>query len=186
MPEIALAGLRLPATVRPAVPVGDDALMMFSRRNRTYRIERNAQGELEVMVLSADAAWVSAARWNSLIKAEQSSFPPLCPEFLIEVLSASDSRATLERKMLVWIENGAQLAWMIDPYAATLSIYWSGVEAKVLDRPASVEAGEPVAGFRRSTLLRWDECTLGSAGTASPAARSSRASARDRSSLAEL
>lgn len=59
--------------------------------------------------------------------------------------------------MQVWIANGAKLAWMIDPYQATVSIYRPNAEAKVIERPASVEAGEPVPGFRLSTSLLWDE-----------------------------
>ncbi len=173
--------------------------MAFSRRNRPYRIEMNAQGEIEVMtpvggdggrweilvgrelsywaedqggitfgsstgfrlpdgsVLSPDVAWVSTARWNALTRAEQRSFPPVCPEFLIEILSLSDSRPVLERKMATWIANGAQLAWMIDPYAATISIYTPGKPVEVLERPDSVEAGWPVAGFRLTTSGIWDK-----------------------------
>jgi len=196
--DITWAGLTLPVTVRPAVAMTDDELMVFSRQNRMYRIERNAKGELEIMspsggkgsrwesrvireldlwaeqnggacfssnggfhlpdgsVLSPDASWVSEARWNSLTEAQQSTFPPLCPDFLIEILSATDSRTTLAAKMLVWMANGAKLAWMIDPYRATLSVYRPDGTIEVLQRPDSVEAGEPVAGFRLSTLLFWD------------------------------
>ena len=197
--EIALTGLTLPLTVRAAVAMTDEELMRFSRQNRTYRIERNAKGELEIMspsggegsrwesrvireldfwaeehggasfssnggfhlpdgsVLSPDAAWVSPVRWSALTKAQRRSFPPLCPDFVVEILSASDSRTVLEAKMQTWIDNSAKLAWMIDPYAATLSIYRKGVAVEVLERPDSVEAGEPVAGFRLSTRLLWDE-----------------------------
>lgn len=104
-----------------------------------------------------DAAWVSNERWEHLSKLERRSFPPICPEFVIEILSVSDSRKTLAEKMELWIDNGAKLAWMIDPYEATLSIYRRGADVEVLQRPDSVEAGEPVAGFRLSTLLLWDE-----------------------------
>ena len=197
MQEITLAGLPLPVIVRPATALTDDELMLFSQRNQGYRIERNSQGELEIMspsggdgsrwesrvireldfwaeqnggasfssnggfhlpdgsVLSPDAAWVSGARWNALSKDERRGFPPLCPDFVIEILSASDSRPVLEKKMLMWMANGAQLAWMIDPYAATLTIYRPDREPEVLDRPDSVEAEAPVAGFRLTTSNLW-------------------------------
>ncbi len=106
---------------------------------------------------SPDAAWISSTRWGSLSKAERKGYAPLCPDFVIEILSASDSRAELEAKMHMWMTNGAQLAWMIDPYAASISIYRPNLGTEILDRPDSVEAGEPVAGFRLSTLLLWDE-----------------------------
>jgi Uma2 family endonuclease len=106
---------------------------------------------------SPDAGWISDARWNALSRAHQRGFPPLCPDFVVEVLSASDSRSALEAKMEMWIANGARLAWMIDPYAATVSIYRPGAEVEVLERPDSMEASEPVAGFRLTTRLLWNK-----------------------------
>jgi Uma2 family endonuclease len=64
-------------------------------------------------------------------------------------------RATLETKMEMWIANGAKLAWMIDPYAATVSVYKPGAAVEVLERPEWVEAGEPVAGFRLAMARLW-------------------------------
>lgn len=104
-----------------------------------------------------DAAWVSDARWSALTKVQRQGLPPLCPEFVVEVLSISDSKRILEGKMDVWIANGTHLAWMIDPYGASLSIYRSGAAVEVLHRPDIVEAGDPVQGFRLSTFLLWDE-----------------------------
>ena len=66
-------------------------------------------------VLSPDGGWMSEARWMSLSREEQQRYPPLCPDFVVEVLSPSDSRTVLERKMALWLANGAELAWMIDP-----------------------------------------------------------------------
>jgi len=97
--------------------------------------------------LSPDAAWVSLARWNALTPEEQAGFPPLCPEFLIEVRSRSDSRRMVEEKMQLWMENGARLAWLVDPIDAKVSIYKPGEAVRTLERPDTVEAGEPVAGF---------------------------------------
>ncbi len=195
--EGVLTGLPLPLTVRPPTPVGDDELLVFSLRNRPYRIERNAKGELEIMsplggqgsrlesrvireldlwaeqnggvsfsssggfhlpdgsVLSPDAAWVSQARWDALSDREQRKFPPVCPEFLIEILSESDSQTALEAKMQMWLQNGAQLAWMINPYADTVSVYRADGSGNVLSRPEFVEATEPVAGFRLNLQTLW-------------------------------
>jgi Uma2 family endonuclease len=197
--EGVLLGLPMPLTVRPAAPMSDEELIAFSRRNRPYRIERNAEGELEIMsptggegsrwesrvireldiwaeenggasfsssggfrlpdgsVLSADAAFVSGVRWNALSKADRHRFPPLCPDFVIEILSESDSRARLQAKMETWIANGAQLAWTIDPFAATVSIYRPNQAPEVLERPDSVEANEVEPGFRLATQALWAE-----------------------------
>ncbi len=106
-------------------------------------------------MLSPDASWVSFERWNSLTAAEQASYPPLCPDFLTEVLSASDSLKVLQTKMEVWIANGAKLAWLVDPFAATITIYRPGIAPEVLAKPDSIEAGDPVAGFRLTTSRLW-------------------------------
>ena len=75
----------------------------------------------------------------------------VCPDFLVEVLSGSDSRTKLEATMEMWMVNGARLAWMIDPFAATLSIYRPGQQLEVLARPEWVEADSVVPGFRLET-----------------------------------
>jgi Uma2 family endonuclease len=106
-------------------------------------------------VLSPDAAWVSDACWNALSDREQRKFPPICPEFVVEILSECDSQPVLATKMNSWIANGATLAWMIDPYATTVSIYRPGSAVEVLTKPDVVEAGEPVPGFRLNTMKLW-------------------------------
>jgi Uma2 family endonuclease len=108
-------------------------------------------------VRGPDAAWIASDRIERLTAEEKRKFPPLCPDFLIEVLSESDSRRPLENKMQMWIDAGTQLAWMIDPFAATVSIYRPNRAPEVLQRPDSVEADEVVPGFRLSTRLLWGE-----------------------------
>jgi len=109
-------------------------------------------------MLSPDAAWVAEERWNALTREERRSFPPLCPDFLIEILSANDSLPALQAKMQIWMANGAKLAWrLIDPYVATVRIYRPGREVELLDRPDSLEADGPVAGFRLTTAKLWDK-----------------------------
>ncbi len=108
-------------------------------------------------MLSPDASWISDDRWNALTREQRRSFPPICPDFLVEILSASDSRSTLRAKLDTWMGNGAKLAWMIDPYAATVSIYRGGQTVQLLERPEYVEADGPVAGFRLTTHKLWDK-----------------------------
>jgi len=105
---------------------------------------------------SADTAWLSDARWDALSREDQARYSPVCPEFLIEILPINNTRSRLEEKMQMWLDNGAKLAWMIDPYAATVSVYRPDAEVEVLERPDSVEAGDPVAGFRLATARLWD------------------------------
>ena len=104
-----------------------------------------------------DAAWLEQTRWNTLSKPEQEGYVPLCPDFLIEVLSRTDSRRSLELKMQQWMSNGAKLAWMIDPYEAAVSVYRPDAAIEVRSRPEFVEAGAPVPGFRLLTQGLWAE-----------------------------
>jgi Uma2 family endonuclease len=64
---------------------------------------------------SPDCSWVSKPRWQSLTRDQQEKFPPITPDFLVELRSPSDDLGGLRGKMNAWIENGARLAWLIDP-----------------------------------------------------------------------
>ncbi len=105
--------------------------------------------------LSPDAAWVSLDSWNRLSGEEQDGFPPLCPEFIIEVRSRTDSRRALEAKMQLWINNGAALAWLVDPIDCNVSIYQRDEAIVLLDRPAVVQGMGPVAGFPLDCSRLW-------------------------------
>jgi len=96
---------------------------------------------------SPDAAWIAWPRWNALTKEEQERFAPICPEFVIELRSSSDSLGELQAKMGLWIANGAELAWLIDPSRKTVEIYRPGREVEVFEGGSAVEGEGPVAGF---------------------------------------
>ncbi len=106
-------------------------------------------------VRSPDASWFAEERLSPLTEIERRRFAPFCPEFLIEILSSSDRPTSLEAKMEMWLANGAQLAWMIDPFAATLSIYRPGKPVEVLTRPDWIEADSVVPGFRLESARLW-------------------------------
>lgn len=97
--------------------------------------------------LSPDACWVSNVRWKALTKQEQTGFPPFCPEFVVELLSPSDSRKRLEIKMERWMENGAMLAWLVDPFAREVVVYRAGEPTETLESPEVVLGHPPIEGF---------------------------------------
>jgi Uma2 family endonuclease len=74
-------------------------------------------------MLSPDASWVEKSRWESLTTAQQEKFAPLCPDFVMELKSPSDSIKYLKDKMKTWIKNGCRLAWLIDPESKEVTIY---------------------------------------------------------------
>jgi Uma2 family endonuclease len=98
-------------------------------------------------VRAADASWVSWQRLNALTPEQRKTFAPVCPEFVIEVRSESDSLRELQAKMQMWIANGAEVAWLVDPSRKTVEVYRPGREAEVLEGGSAVEGDGPVTGF---------------------------------------
>ena len=90
-----------------------------------------------------DVAWVKLERWNALTPEQRRKFPPLCPDFVVELRSATDSVADLQAKMAEYLENGAQLGWLIDPREKKVYIYRPQQPVECLDNPTSI-AGDPL------------------------------------------
>jgi Uma2 family endonuclease len=105
--------------------------------------------------LSPDAAWLALDRWNSLTAEQQAGYPPLCPDFIIKIRSQSDSRTSVETKMELWLENGAKLAWLVDPIDANVTVYRPGHAPALLSRSEVVRATDPVAGFELRCARLW-------------------------------
>ncbi len=84
-------------------------------------------------VFSPDASWIRKDRWQALSKEQRRGFAPICPEFIIEVKSPSDLLSDLKKKMALWIQNGAQLAWLIDPFDETVYIFRPNGSEQVIE-----------------------------------------------------
>jgi len=96
---------------------------------------------------SPDASWVKLTRWNALSQSERKKFPPLCPEFVLELRSETDRLRKLQAKMVEYIDNGALLGWLIDPLTKTVHVYRPGQPAEVLVNPATVSGETVLPGF---------------------------------------
>jgi len=105
--------------------------------------------------LSPDAGWVSLSRLAMLSSEQRERFLPFAPDFLIEILSPSDSLPELDAKMHQWIANGTSLAWRIDPFGGRVAIFAAGREPLILVRPEIVYGESPVAGFELHTARLW-------------------------------
>ena len=92
---------------------------------------------------SPDLAWIKLPRWDALTDEERRGFPPLCPDFVIELRSHTDSLSTLQEKMQEYIANGAQLGWLIDPVEKKVYVYSPQAEVECLSDPVTV-SGEPL------------------------------------------
>lgn len=98
-------------------------------------------------VRSPDAAWVAWSRWNALSEEQREGFAPLCPEFVIELRSPSDALDELRAKMEMWIANGAELAWLLDPASKVVEIYRAGRAVEVQQGHSAAYGEGPVGGF---------------------------------------
>lgn len=96
---------------------------------------------------SPDGAWLSLERWNSLPTKEQTRFGHVVPEFVIELRSKDDRLPGLRAKMRMWIANGVELAWLVDPKRRVVEIYRAGEEPEVHEDPTSVQGCGAVRGF---------------------------------------
>lgn len=92
---------------------------------------------------SPDASWVTLERWNALAPQQQDKYPPLCPDFVVELRSPTDSLEELEDNMKEYLDNGASLGWLIDPKTKQVEIYRQGQDVEVLQSPTTL-AGEDV------------------------------------------
>jgi Uma2 family endonuclease len=96
---------------------------------------------------SPDASWVLRSRLDKLTRDEKRKFPHLCPDFVVELMSPSDRLSKAKAKMREWIENGAQLGWLLDPDRRTVYIYRPDREPERLVNPERIVGEGPVAGF---------------------------------------
>jgi len=94
-------------------------------------------------IRSPDASWVRRERWDALTKGQRQRFAPLCPDFVVELRSPTDTPADLQEKMREYIANGARLGWLIDPLDKRVYVYRPGQPVELLDDPA-VLSGDPV------------------------------------------
>ncbi len=96
---------------------------------------------------SPDASWVRQARWDALTPEQQDTFPPLCPDFAVELRSRTDSLEELRAKMREYLDNGLQLGWLIDPKTRQVEIYRSDRAIEVLQSPATLSGEDVLPGF---------------------------------------
>lgn len=100
---------------------------------------------------SPDVAWVKTERWEALTAEQKKRFPPLCPDFVIELRSETDSLKTLRAKMQEYRDNGVRLGWLIDPQTPLVEIYRPSVEVETInfsvEQPPQFSGEDVLPGF---------------------------------------
>jgi len=107
-------------------------------------------------VRSPDLAWLGRDRWSQLTPKEKKGFIPLCPDFIVELRSPTDTLDDLDAKMQEYIANGAELGWLIDPLERKVYIYSRSSAAVCLDNPAKVSAEPVLRGFELDLSRIWE------------------------------
>ena len=106
-------------------------------------------------IRSPDACWVSQEGWDALTIEQKGTFAHICPDFVVELRSSSDTLKSLQEKMREYIENGAKLGWLIDPKQRRVEIYRLGKEVEVLENPAELSGEEVLPGFSLNLRRVW-------------------------------
>jgi Uma2 family endonuclease len=105
---------------------------------------------------SPDASWVSQQRWAALLPAQKQTFANICPDFVVELRSGSDSLSSLQTKMQEYIDNGASLGWLIiDPQNQRVEIYRQGKEIERLEHPIELSGEAVLPGFVLNLRRIW-------------------------------
>lgn len=96
---------------------------------------------------SPDAAWITLERWNTLTPLQKEQFIPLCPDFVIELLSPSDRTSVIQEKMREYLDNGIQLGWLIDRKSQQVEIYRPNAELEIKAAPKTLSGEAVLPGF---------------------------------------
>ena len=183
----------------PALEMGEEQFFQFCQLNKDLRIERTAEGDLEIMpptggetgsrnailmyllmswalhndtgvafdsstgfrlpngaTRSPDAAWVRRERLADLTADQKQKFLPLCPDFVVELRSPTDSLPLLQGKMREYIDNGARLGWLVEPTERRVYVYRPDAEAEQLERASSLSGEPELPGFTMDLRKIWD------------------------------
>lgn len=185
-----VAAINLPPILELTIDLTDEQFLELCQKNRDYRFERTASGELLIMPpagsdtgrrnikiaaqleiwsqknnlgvafdssagfklpnnadRSPDASWVKRERWDALTPEQQETFAPLCPDFVVELRSKTDSLKALQTKMQEYIDNGAHLGWLIDRKNQRVEIYRQGRDVEIVQSPATLSGEDVLPGF---------------------------------------
>ena len=109
-------------------------------------------------IRAPDASWVLISRLTGLSDEEKHSFAPICPDFVIELRSTSDTLRGVQGKMEEYMENGARLGWLIDPLdpLRRVYVYRPGAEVEILERPETLSGEPELPGFTLDLKPVWE------------------------------
>lgn len=96
---------------------------------------------------SPDVAWIANERWESLSIKEREKFAKICPDFVIELRSRTDSLSQLQEKMQEYLNSGLRLGWLIDPQNQQIEIYRQNQPVEIVSLPTTLSGENVLPGF---------------------------------------
>jgi len=121
----------------------------WAKKDKTGKVYESSAGFVlpNGAIRSPDACWIKKTRLEKLSEKERQGFINICPDFVIELRSASDSLQKLKTKMLEYIENGAKLGWLIDPIKGKVHIYRRNKPVEILENPNTLTGEDILKSF---------------------------------------
>ncbi len=104
---------------------------------------------------SPDVSWIAKEKWEALTPEQQSRFAPICPDFVIELMSPSDSLSLTQAKMQEYQDNGTRLGWLINRKDRQVEIYRIGQPVEVLEFTNTLSGEEVLPDFVLDLTLIW-------------------------------
>lgn len=116
--------------------------------NRQHRLGKTFDSSTGFKLLngadrSPDAAWIAQARWDRLTPEQQDKFPPICPDFVVELMSPSDTLEKVQAKMQEYLANGARLGWLLNRKGKQVEVYRPNQPVELLTFPTTL-SGERI------------------------------------------
>ncbi len=104
---------------------------------------------------SPDVAWIKQERWDTLTPQQKEKFPPIAPDFVLELMSPSDTLQKTQAKMQEYRDNQVKLGWLIDRKTRRVEIYRLGQEVEVLESPTELSGEDVLPGFVLNLQIVW-------------------------------
>ncbi|NJL20637.1 MAG: Uma2 family endonuclease [Leptolyngbyaceae cyanobacterium SM1_3_5] len=104
---------------------------------------------------SPDVAWIRQDRWDALTPEQQERFPPIAPDFVLELLSPSDRLKDVQAKLKEYVDSGVKLGWLIDPQTRKVEVYCPNCAIEILENPATLSDETVLPGFVLNLELLW-------------------------------
>jgi Uma2 family endonuclease len=105
---------------------------------------------------SPDVAWIEQSRWDALTTEEKGKFPPIAPDFVLELMSPTDSLKEIQKKMREYLDNGVKLGWLINRKMRSVEVYRPRKAVELLKSPTELLGEDVLPGFVLNLQVIWD------------------------------